>query len=156
MTTCKYCNTDFTPHYKHPNAKSCNSKRCRQDYKNEWAKQNPECKKKWILNNPEKRKQASAEYMKRNRSYYTEYASLRTRYMRQAKPKWLDEFQEFWIQELYHLASLRNLEVDHIVPLKNDVVCGLHVPWNMQLLTRQANATKNNKFDEDLVGKIEE
>lgn len=38
-------------------------------------------------------------------------------------------------------------EVDHIIPLKHDKVCGLHVPWNMQYLTRQENAKKGNSFD---------
>lgn len=74
----------------------------------------------------------------------------------QAKPKWLNEFQEFWIQEIYHLAKLRGLEVDHIVPLKHNKVCGLHVPWNLQLLNRSENAKKSNKYDEDVVAVLGE
>lgn len=41
----------------------------------------------------------------------------------------------------------KDKEVDHIIPLKNDKICGLHVPWNMQYLTRSDNAVKNNSFD---------
>lgn len=39
------------------------------------------------------------------------------------------------------------LEVDHIIPIKNDLVCGLHVPWNMHYVTRSENARKSNFFD---------
>lgn len=150
MNNCKYCLQDFIPPKRLPNAKRCSSKRCEQDYKNEWARHNPKSKLDWIKRNPEKRKQASKEYIQRNWEYYVEYASLYTRHQKQAKPKWLTEWDEFLIKELYHLAKLQSKEVDHIIPLKNNSVCGLHVPWNMQLLTRSENAQKSNKLKENL------
>lgn len=62
---------------------------------------------------------------------------------RKRLPKWLaiDD-----VLPLYALADKFGLTVDHIVPLNGKTVSGLHVPWNLQLLTRSENSRKGASF----------
>lgn len=37
--------------------------------------------------------------------------------------------------------------IDHIIPIEGVEVRGLHVPWNLQYLTKTDNSKKSNSFD---------
>ena len=68
-----------------------------------------------------------------------------------ATPDWLSDSQKSEIRDLYWLCADICLttgepyHVDHIIPLKGKNVCGLHVPWNLQILPADMNLIKSNK-----------
>lgn len=118
--------------------------------KKAWAIKNPEkvkeIKQKNRLKYKEKYTQQRSLWKKSNKTRVNIYTAKRRKRLQQATPKWLSEWDWFYIEELYHLSMLRNQEVDHIIPLTNPIVCGLHVPWNLQLLSKSENSKKGNKF----------
>jgi len=75
----------------------------------------------------------------------------RRRKHRQATPPWLTRAQKTQMRELYKIAMTMTkitgvqYVVDHIDPLRSEVLCGLHVPWNLQVITQAENLTKSNK-----------
>ncbi len=60
-----------------------------------------------------------------------------------ATPPWVNHAT---IREVYKWAAVEGKHVDHIIPLQHPQVCGLHVSWNLQLLTQSENSRKYNKF----------
>lgn len=60
-------------------------------------------------------------------------------------PKWV-RFED--ILPIYEAAArAKYYDVDHIVPIHGKNVSGLHVPWNLQLLTASENSRKHAKFE---------
>ncbi len=107
-------------------------------------------KLKWRKNNPEKDREINRRgvlrYIKKypERKIYsvaTRRASLILR-----TPKWLNESQKNEMRDLYKKAYELGLQVDHIIPLRGKNVSGLHVPWNLQLLTPEENNKKGNRY----------
>lgn len=70
-----------------------------------------------------------------------------------ATPGWANEF---FMVEAYRLARLRTKmfgfkwQVDHIVPLVSELVCGLHCEANMQVIPAKSNAAKGNRYWPDM------
>lgn len=101
----------------------------------------------------ERRKEYDARYYAKNPGFRAKCCAKRRSVKLKATPSWSnDEFNQLVIQEAYELSRLRfectNIEwhVDHIVPLNNDKVCGLHLGINLQVIPAVDNIIKSNKF----------
>lgn len=120
-----------------------------QDNKEKKNKQSSE----YVKNNREKINAYSRDYAKTIRHKRNAYAMKRYAQNKKCTPSWLTQEQHKQIEYLYWLATdLRSVtgqeyHVDHIVPIQGENVCGLHVPWNLQVLPSDVNIGKSNKFN---------
>lgn len=100
----------------------------------------------------EEKRRLQAQYKDRNVDVVRADTSVRKRRHREATPKWLTPEQKQAMRQLYiqarKLTALtgERYVVDHIVPLRSHEVCGLHVPWNLRVITQEENLKKSNKL----------
>ena len=72
-----------------------------------------------------------------------------------ATPTWLLPEHCAHIKRTYKLAKIMEgitgdkYHVDHILPLQGKGVCGLHVPWNLQVISASLNISKSNRYQGD-------
>ena len=118
------------------------------------AKQNRiSCSQKWTKENPENRAAASKRYRLKNVAYYR--AHVRTRQARKlgSTPIWadLEKIKAFYAEaRRLELKTGQKHHVDHIVPLKSEIVCGLHCEANLQVIPAFENYSKNNRAWPDM------
>lgn len=143
-----------------------NREKCNK-YKREYRAKNPDKWRKYFLdqyyqnwereketnrryrrNNSQKVREYSSKWKKENKGKVASYSSKRRARLLQAIPKWANLLE---IQKFYESCP-EGMTVDHIVPLVNKNVCGLHTIDNLQYLTPIDNSIKSNKFDLDLQG----
>jgi len=82
------------------------------------------------------------EYYKKNLKAERARRNARRRYLEKITPAWADREA---IRQFY-AACPKGFEVDHMIPVKNKLVCGLHVLNNLQYLSSHDNKLKLNKF----------
>jgi 5-methylcytosine-specific restriction endonuclease McrA len=100
----------------------------------------------------EDRRRYRNNHKENNPDLYKALNGFRKRRHRNATPKWLTYQQKQDIKALYRVAiemtktTRERYVVDHIIPLISDVVCGLHVPWNLRVITQEENLRKSNQL----------
>lgn len=100
----------------------------------------------------EEKRRHKLAYKEANPELYKALTSVRKRRHRNATPKWITVEQKQSMRQLYleaqRLTKLtgERYVVDHVVPLINPDVCGLHVPWNLRVMTQEENLRKSNKL----------
>ena len=112
-------------------------------------------RKRWAEKNKEKGLENSRRYAKENPEWKAAQCAKRRSRKLRACPPWLtkeqfDEIECFYM-EAKRLFKETNVphHVDHIVPLQGKLVSGLHVPWNLQVITASANVKKNNRYEDN-------
>lgn len=74
----------------------------------------------------------------------------RRRIVHRTAPQWLTASERYDIARWYKIAKGKTEAtgelhvVDHIVPVISPWVCGLHVPWNLQVIHWRENNSKAN------------
>lgn len=86
-----------------------------------------------------------AEWRKSNQAKQLAYRWERIAKQEQRTPAWADKNL---IRLVYEFSAElgTDYEVDHIYPIRGEMVSGLHVPQNLRVIKRSSNRSKGNKM----------
>lgn len=100
--------------------------------------------------NRDRLKESFRKYYSKNKHSYVEAALRRKRRLKERTPTWADLAA---IREMYRLAQEltertgESHHVDHVIPLRGELVSGLHVAENLRVVPAGVNLAKRNHFD---------
>lgn len=149
----KMCKKNIHPYINHVSRRGCQE--CRKLTSKIYSKANKDkinaTSKAWRLANPEK-SSAQGKNWRKTKPHLNAAKEAKRRSAKLLRtPLWLCEQQLLEIMQYYELAAhitketnIRH-EVDHIIPLQGKNVSGLHVPWNLQIITEIENCSKGNR-----------
>lgn len=158
--TCTKCKEEkpLSEFYKHVGGRfgvKSQCKDCVNARNKSYIKNNPDVAAK--INSKQSKREVVKEYrksyQKSNRDLFRHHNMKRYATKKSATPNWLTEEQLSAIAAIYshardcELVSGERYHVDHIVPLQGENICGLHVPWNLQVLPADINIRKSNHYD---------
>jgi 5-methylcytosine-specific restriction endonuclease McrA len=97
---------------------------------------------KWLKQQRLRAAKSNRAHYKKNKEYYVDKTQRKRKRTTNIN---LSDFNKEKIKKIY--ASAEDDHVDHIFPLIHPHFCGLHVPWNLQVLTAFDNLSKGNKVE---------
>ena len=120
-----------------------------------WREANKEkaaaSQKAWKDANPEKVAASDKAWREANKEKIAAHSATRRAAKLQRTPPWLTKEHHDQITSIYaereRITKATGIDhhVDHILPLQGKDVCGLHVPWNLRVITAEDNLSKSNK-----------
>lgn len=124
--------------------------------KHEWYLQNKEAViARAKTQTTEKKREYQNAWKRNNIVWVRADTKSRRRKHREATPPWITRKQKSEMRSLYQIAITMSKTtgeqyvVDHIYPLRSETVCGLHVPWNLRVITQKENLLKSNGMPDD-------
>jgi len=120
------------------------NKEYKKEYQNLKRKENPNYKKCWVKKNRRHVRQYDNQWRKSNlNKVYTINAKRRVNKINQTPKLTTVEIKK--IQLLYEISNIlgKDFVVDHVKPVSKG---GLHHPNNLQILTKNLNIEKSNKW----------
>ena len=118
-----------------------------------WSQANPgRLNMRWAALNSGRNKANHCAWWAKHPGKRQAYGAARRAAKLHATPPWLTkahlkQIETFYLEarRLFELDGVRR-HVDHRYPLQGKTCCGLHVPWNLQILTKTENLKKQNKL----------
>ena len=134
------CNKVFKPRQRFQ--KNCSDKCSKESYTFRTKEIRAIKAKVYRLKNKKFLNSLTNKWYYKNKHKFLAYKAKRRALIKHAIPKFADLKK---IRDIYKNCP-KGFHVDHIVPLQGDNVCGLHVEWNLQYLTKHDNLSKSNKL----------
>lgn len=125
--------------------------------KNAWRDANRErCRdvnRRSVARNIESARASKSEWVKRNAENVNARTARRRALKLNATPRWANHSEILRIYRSATELSVKTGEqwtVDHIVPLRSKLVCGLHCEANLRVITKVENSIKGNRHWPDM------
>ena len=117
------------------------------EWQRDWKRRNYDKSKAWDRANPAAVRSMKNAWKRRNPHKILADVRVRQAAKLRAMPSWADRAA---IDAIYAKARELGLEVDHQVPLRHPLVCGLHVEANLRPVTQEVNRAKGNRSWPDM------